>query len=863
VRNRKQRSVIGLLGILVLLLTLVGVMPAGAAATGTVTLDKPYITTPGGAITVTLTDGDVDVAVTQTGETVDYDGTAYAFPFTSGDDAGTLATVRVKKFPILDKNGDGFVNFQDVSVSISDLQIFTISAADGLVTVRAKTAEATAVSTAYTLTYDAADVQNTATVAGTGAVKITSTQDATGFVLVLKETGAATGKFTATFKTGGSTSTTGASDPTNATRPTIATVSGATITASYTDASPAGTRSAATTVETTKPTVSVVSPGTSSSTQNVNPKLTANFTDGDSGIDKTTIAFTITSGNATVGTITTSAIAGGYQAETTLSGLAAGETTVTWYGTANDKAGNTGRSDSAAATTGDQDHSVKVDTVAPDFSSAVTGQWWDAAKTTTNKTETSVAKAKDTSIKVTFNEALDGTSISSSDFKVTLGSVTVAVLQADHYAGASSDVFLTIPAGTISANSRPKVALSSDGALISDKAGNPRTTSANSPTAKDGIAPTIDVTVSPTLTKKTATLDVSSNEALLTAPAISVNAAAQIAPSLVGTNLFRLSYSNTLAGLYNVEVSSLDTASNTTASGKTAATTTGAIKFEIDNALPAVSATLPANGASVYTASPFFTIDWASEGTEYTGDTHKKVTLSKLTLDGTDVLASVSTVDDIEFVLATAGLALGSHSVVFNATDEVGNKLAADVTVKFTVKERPAFKVSMLPGWNLISIPGYPADPAINSVIGATHPIDAVLTYNGSEWLTANRDAATGLLTGTLTTISSTQAYWVHTNSFKALDITLASVGTGQVPPTIELSAGWNLVPVLAANPQTASAGNTVNEDNYLPSGWARAYSYATLTGQFGSISPSDSGSNLLVGQGYWVYMTKTGNIIP
>ena len=67
---------------------------------------------------------------------------------------------------------------------------------------------------------------------------------------------------------------------------------------------------------------------------------------------------------------------------------------------------------------GSQPFSVNIDFTAPALASAVTGTWWAASKTITDKTETDVTKAKNTSIRVDFTNNMCGTTIQVSDFKV-------------------------------------------------------------------------------------------------------------------------------------------------------------------------------------------------------------------------------------------------------------------------------------------------------------------------------------------------------------------------------------------------------------------------------------------------------------
>jgi len=185
--NRKARliSIVVTLAVLGSLLALLPVF----AATGTVTLDKSFITTPGGVLTVTLTDADLDAGVIQTAEDKDYSGVTYAIP------AGAVGTTfydRLQKFPLHDHNGDSVVNFQDVVVSATTtISVLSVDQNGGLVTFL----KLTTGTGDFTVTYTAADVQEDVTVA------VSSTQDAIGFALRLRETGPSTGVFTGSFET--------------------------------------------------------------------------------------------------------------------------------------------------------------------------------------------------------------------------------------------------------------------------------------------------------------------------------------------------------------------------------------------------------------------------------------------------------------------------------------------------------------------------------------------------------------------------------------------------------------------------------------------------------------------------------------
>jgi len=171
-------------------------------------------------------------------------------------------------------------------------------------------------------------------------------------------------------------------------------------------------------------------------------------------------------------------------------------------------------------------------------------------------------------------------------------------------------------------------------------------------------------------------------------------------------------------------------------------------------------------------------------------------------------------------------------------------------------------------GWNLISIPANPADSAINSVITNTE-VTTVLTYDPSVpggWLTAVRDG--GVLTGTLTTMDASHAYWVYQedgDDIKTL-IPATTAGVQSVPPAINVVKGWNLLPVASMN----NASGTVKADTYLANlDWMKAKGWNSATELWVDVI-SDTGDgnladgdDLTIGKGYWVFANKAGTLIP
>jgi len=287
--------------------------------------------------------------------------------------------------------------------------------------------------------------------------------------------------------------------------------------------------------------------------------------------------------------------------------------------------------------------------------------------------------------------------------------------------------------------------------------------------------------------------------------------------------------------------------------------------FEVDQTAPAVTYD-PVDDSKIQDASPFVRLTFDED--EYAGDTFKTVTLTKaevLNPDATttDLLSTFVTSDSIEFIWAAQDLALGAYKLTISATDSAGNKLT-DSTSDFTVEARALYSIALRPGWNLVSLPGAPSDSAIDTVV-AEQDVDVVLTYADGAWLTAVR-GDDGVFVGDLTSVDNTRAYWVHTDTFDPIkvDIPGFSAGSQAVPPAFDLGVGWNLVPVASLN----LTATTIDADDYF-SGltWSRAYGYSNSGAAFSSILPTTtttaSTDTVSVGQGYWIYLTKTGTLVP
>ena len=373
-------------------------------------------------------------------------------------------------------------------------------------------------------------------------------------------------------------------------------------------------------------------------------------------------------------------------------------------------------------------------------------------------------------------------------------------------------------------------------------------------------------------------------------------------------------------GLYTVYVTASDSSgsNNGVAGHKTGATVdidgdTKSILFERDKAIAAPDFDPDKSGVNTTfeTDDPngFIRIDYSAEGTEYSAttqayqparaadpdasppvtardpipgrkgddlDTHGRLTIVSATLDGTDISGDISAnTDGNIFQYHLDGMAVDDYDLEITVRDEAGNQNAAPHKGTIKIIERKPYKLTLNPGWNLVSLPGQPADTDINEVIPSDHPIDAVRGYDPmvpGAWLIAE-EGGDGTFTGTLETIESGTAYWIKTGAFQALDVDIPKPTPGSLSllPTISISQGWNLVPILDVDGDFELAEQTA-DDNYfsgLTAGSVAAiYTYNTVTNSWTSVDaskddPDDLSEGVKLGKGYWVYATKPGVIVP
>jgi len=304
------------------------------------------------------------------------------------------------------------------------------------------------------------------------------------------------------------------------------------------------------------------------------------------------------------------------------------------------------------------------------------------------------------------------------------------------------------------------------------------------------------------------------------------------------------------------------------------------------------------------------------EGSEYMRDSYKTVELTSASVkvtfaDGTsetttyDVATDVTSPDNKKFTIPMAAPKVGTYVLTLKAKDSAGNialnnELAsAAQSLQSSWKVTAALPVSlaMSPGWNLVSLPFQPANPAINSVIPSTHPADLVMAYDNTNqvWLVSRRSASTGLFEGDVAVVTSSTAYFIRSSNFSPLSLLRPPLATSAAapppPPAIDVVVGWNLVPVVS---NSVPLPTEIASDTYfgtLGTNWLKAMTYNPLTRTWQSVTrgvvnyTNTSGGNVThtddcgvvrtvanngtvagqvcVGKGYWLYASKDGVVIP
>ncbi len=894
----KRIGFLSLFGITVLLLAMVGAItamaaPSAANTNGTVTLDKAWYTI-GSAVVVTVTDPDANIA-SPVATTKSIAAAASLSTQLVDVSASLTAGQRVGSPKVLLVGQTCPSGTADPNLNVS---VFG-DGSTGQIIVQVGSTTASAV--VQPVCFNAIKLD-------TVKVTVKSTLDTTTLVdVTATETGVDTGVFkvTVTLLDGASVTSTPIKLKANP--------AGDSITAEYTDTTPASgaslkITSVASTVETQKPGFSNLLPAHNTRTTATQVTFSGTVTDtGGSGVDVGTISLIINGTSNAPTTVTGNSGDATVTYSFTLSTPA--ELVYTWHVMANDVAGNLGTSDSDTTTTAQDDHTLTIDKTNPKIgtgaavthatvalaTTTTTGKFWDLSLT--DPTE---GKNRTTSLVVVFDADLDAATVSAADFTVSDNSVTAATIYTFTNPPSATilgrnRVYLTL--GTaLARNATPTVSIAS-GQSVNDLAGNVLSAGSTDATvvAKDGIAPSFTFSLDKTISKDKVVATVTSTETVDPStfsvkgyPDASIvgGSTQTFAVEVTGTNAWKATFdASTNAGKdgkYSVQVAGKDGLGNSGTSGKTTTADPAAVIFTQDtiiNVAPVAWAftvgtvDFTAAAADVQGTSPLVSVNFMEAVT---------VTRAAFGVSGSevDVLAKGTQSTDMKsWLYQASGLTLGkTYKIIVSATDLAGNSIS-DLGKTFNTIAVKLPETPLKPGQNLVSFTGNPVNGDINAVFSDAS-VTAVITYDPKDakgpWLTATR-GLDGKLSGTITKIDGQHSYFVKSSGFATIKVEIAKLGFDAVPSVISVWKGWNLVPVVSVTGAVPlAAGNTcatalavgelphcVSADSYLSTiRWVTAYTFDPVANAWTKIQPRNF-ENLVIGAGYWVYVSDDGILVP
>ena len=567
---------------------------------------------------------------------------------------------------------------------------------------------------------------------------------------------------------------------------------------------------------------------------------------------------------------------------------------------------------------------VRVDAAAPelDETNTFTGTWLDG------KTEKSGADGKRTSIVVAFNEALDCDSVSADDFEVDGSSPNGVTCNKNKV---YLDVDELDPNDRPDIQVGNESLTDQAGNLIGDE---DEITANDGIPAKLTVSVTGSAAGDRPITDEDLTIMIDSDERLAGNPnvmiyklgtnhVVSLDTESHASPT--GT-VNQWSYTPVFggtddAGIYSVYITGNDLGSGSlklkasagtkgteqkdadgegTGEFRLALDAKGALLFEVDHEVtgPAWSPDIIDDGKTDK-AGVFIRADFSAEGKEYgvsatctkdgeddkdikadgtcdTGftlsttdvDSSGTVTLVSASFNDADVTDDVITRDNVLYVYRPGNLTNGEHEFTIEVMDAAGNE--KEFTLEFEKVDRPAYKLELNPGPNLVSFPANPADGDINAVFGGegNEDISQVLTFDNTTglWSTATR-GEDGMFMGDLTTVNGMNGYWVVADGIVDVSVVLEGEA-GFAPPThIQVQEGWNLIGVVDTDQSKAGTG-IATSDYFANIDAEVVYGYDSLSGTLDRLSTAKAAVGeeqdmVETGKGYWVYANKAGIIVP
>ncbi len=209
-------------------------------------------------------------------------------------------------------------------------------------------------------------------------------------------------------------------------------------------------------------------------------------------------------------------------------------------------------------------------------------------------------------------------------------------------------------------------------------------------------------------------------------------------------------------------------------------------------------------------------------------------------------------VDRLGLATIAGKLYLYNSTVAYRDLVDTFN-LLGDPALRLPVTSYDCVEMSLVPGWNQVSLAVQPLDPSPAAALRSLGPAwQQAKAWDGATQSWRSAAPALPSWATTLTAIDARYGLWLQLSDFASLFVHGAKFSSGaQIP----LYAGWNLLgaPITASTPITAAWGS-------LP--WMEAWAYDANSGTWDSATPS--GGSLTTwdpSRGYWLKLTADATL--
>jgi len=253
----------------------------------------------------------------------------------------------------------------------------------------------------------------------------------------------------------------------------------------------------------------------------------------------------------------------------------------------------------------------------------------------------------------------------------------------------------------------------------------------------------------------------------------------------------------------------------TTLTGNAVYNTTLNQTLKVDTGIPRILVTYPATGTTTQSNHVRFTVN------DTAGDIRSGINLTSLLVTGNVAGTFNATADctgtdaagyTCEYV--DPGFGIGGNAFTVNVKNQAGVSAQANTSqFDFNISGQISntmdnYTARMAYGWNLMSAPDYQYNTSIEYILGmqpdrtgGNRNITYIKHYNGTQWLTWNRDNST---VNTLTDIEDKKGYWINTTvnytsiHFRGYDTPDGDPTT--LPTARSVPTGWQILGYVSDN---------------------------------------------------------------